>query len=157
MQANTAEQIEALKTSETKALLGKWQETFGNLEPPSNRLFLIRHLAYKLQESAHGGLSPVVMNTIREMIRTYDPINKRTFKTRGGNLSTTTGRDPRLPMPGSLVTKLYKGNRIEVKVLESGFEYKGANYKNLSAVAKVVTGAHWNGFGFFGLDKDGEN
>jgi hypothetical protein len=60
-------------------------------------------------------------------------------------------------MPGSLVTKLYKGNRIEVKVLESGFEYEGTSYKNLSAVAKAVTGAHWNGFGFFGLDKNGKN
>jgi len=157
MQVNISEEIEALKTTKAERLLAKWQEAFGDSEPPANRLFLIRHLAYKLQESTHGGLASEVKNTIHELIRTYDPINKRTFKTRGGNLSTTNGRDPRLPMPGSLVTKLYKGNRIEVKVLENGFEYNGATYRNLSTVAKAITGAHWNGFGFFGLDKDGKN
>jgi len=38
-----------------------------------------------------------------------------------------------------------------VKVLDGGFEYGGVVYKSLSAVAKAVTGAHWNGRLFFGL------
>ncbi|MDD5217538.1 MAG: DUF2924 domain-containing protein [Candidatus Omnitrophica bacterium] len=155
MQANITEQIEALKSTETKLLLDKWRENFGDSKPPANRLFLIRHLAYKLQESTHGPLAAAVKNTIQDLIRTYDPINKRTFKTRGGNISTPHGRDPRLPMPGSLITKIYKNNRIEVKVLEQGFEYRGTIYKNLSAVAEAITGNHWNGFVFFGLNHHG--
>lgn len=157
MQANTAEQIDALKTAPTGELLIRYKELYGDKTAPGNRIVLIRKLAYRIQENALGGLSLAVKDRVRDLLQAYDPINKRTFKTRGGNLSTTTGRDPRLPMPGSLVTKLYKSNRIEVKVLEDGFEYKGASYKNLSAVARAVTGAHWNGFGFFGLDKDGKN
>ncbi len=156
MQANTTEQIEALKTAGTAKLSTLYRQYFCDKSVPGNRTFLIRQLAYLIQEKALGGLSSAAQDRLRALLQAYDPINKRTFKTRGGNLSTTTGRDPRLPMPGSLVTKLYKGDRIEVKVLENGFEYKGTNYKNLSAVAKAVTGAHWNGFGFFGLDKDGK-
>jgi hypothetical protein len=31
------------------------------------------------------------------------------------------------------------------------FECEGRVYRSLSAIAKEVTGTHWNGFGFFGL------
>jgi hypothetical protein len=36
-------------------------------------------------------------------------------------------------------------------VVEDGFEYDGKVHKSLSAVAKAITGAHWNGRLFFGL------
>ena len=47
--------------------------------------------------------------------------------------------------------KEYKGKNLEVKILESGFEYRGKVYKTLTAIAKDVTGAHWNGYLFFNL------
>jgi hypothetical protein len=40
-----------------------------------------------------------------------------------------------------------------VRVLENGFEWNGVVYRSLSAVAKAVTGTHWNGKLFFGLAK----
>jgi hypothetical protein len=40
-----------------------------------------------------------------------------------------------------------------VKVLETGFEYNGAVYASLSAVALQITGTRWNGFLFFGIHK----
>ena len=40
-------------------------------------------------------------------------------------------------------------------VLPRGFEYEGEVYTSLSAVAKVVTGTHWNGYHFFGLRRKG--
>ena len=48
----------------------------------------------------------------------------------------------RLPMPGSVITRDYKGQKLHVKVLAQGFEYDGDEYKSLSAVAKVITGTH---------------
>jgi hypothetical protein len=42
-----------------------------------------------------------------------------------------------------------------VLVLENGFEYEGAIYKTLSAVAKKITGQHCNGYHFFKLNKKG--
>ena len=59
--------------------------------------------------------------------------------------------DSRMPFPGSLVTRQYKGQTIVVKVLKDGVEYDGRRFSSLSAVAKEVTGVKWNGFRFFGL------
>ena len=36
-------------------------------------------------------------------------------------------------------------------VLDDGFEHQGQQYQTLSAVAKAITGAGWNGFLYFGL------
>lgn len=150
---NIAVQIEALKTTGTAQLLGQYKELFGDNAAPGNRIFLIRKLAYRIQEQAMGEISPAVQAKIQELIRTHDPINKIAIKTKARK--TSAGRDSRLPMPGSLIVKTYKGNRIEVKVLENGFECQGTLYKNLSAVAQVITGDHWNGFLFFGVGKKG--
>jgi hypothetical protein len=59
--------------------------------------------------------------------------------------------DTRLPPPGSVLRRVWKGTEHEVTVLPSGFEYRGATYKSLSAVAAAISGSHWNGFGFFNL------
>ena len=65
--------------------------------------------------------------------------------------SFSPSHDRRLPMPGTILTRLYREKNIRVTVLEKGFEYEGQVYRSLSAIAKAVTGTHWNGFGFFGL------
>jgi hypothetical protein len=57
--------------------------------------------------------------------------------------------DTRLPIPEAIIRKEYKGKLLEVKVLEKGFEYDGKAYRTLSAVAKAITGDHWNGYLFF--------
>src|SRR5205823_6892215 len=57
--------------------------------------------------------------------------------------------DARLPTPGTILTREYKGQTLQVEVLAEGFAYGGQSYKSLSAVAKAVTGAHCNGFHFF--------
>ena len=58
-------------------------------------------------------------------------------------------------MPGTIITRQYKGETIEVQVLADGFEYEGEVYRTLSAVAKAVTGTHWNGYHFFKVGKKG--
>ena len=63
-------------------------------------------------------------------------------------------RDARLPMPGSLIVKKYKDQTVVVKVLDDGFEYDGRRFTSLSAIAGEITGTRWNGFAFFGLDKE---
>jgi hypothetical protein len=61
-------------------------------------------------------------------------------------------RDPRLPAPGSVIEREYKGKKYEVKVLATGFEFEGEVYASLSALAKKITGADSiNGLLFFRL------
>ena len=59
--------------------------------------------------------------------------------------------DQRLPPPGNVLRRLYKGRTLQVRILQDGFAYEGQIYPSLSAVAKAITGTHTNGFLFFRL------
>lgn len=62
-------------------------------------------------------------------------------------------RDSRLPAVGAVITKTYRGKRIKVKVLETGFEYQGKTYKSISRVAMEIVKRPISGYVFFGLSK----
>jgi len=68
-----------------------------------------------------------------------------------GVIPDSTPNDPRLPVPGTVLTRPYKGGVLQMPVLANGFAYAGDKYGSLSAVAKAATGSHCNGFAFFGL------
>ena len=55
-------------------------------------------------------------------------------------------------LPRTTLSRMYKGQKIEVTIEENGVRWEGELYSSLSAVAKAVTGSHWNGRAFFGLD-----
>ena len=62
-------------------------------------------------------------------------------------------RDDRLPMPGTVLRRVFKGREHHVTILADAFEYDGETYRSLSAIAHAITGAHWNGYHFFGIQK----
>ena len=62
-------------------------------------------------------------------------------------------RDNRLPTPGSIITKTYRGKTIEIKVLENGFEYEGKVFKSISRVAMTIVKRPISGYVCFGLTK----
>ena len=153
MNETTLDQIMTLKTSSLEELKVKYVELFQD-EPPSsnNKVYIWRKLAYKLQEIEHGGLSEATQGRINELIEKYDPVNNQTLRpkeTPHKGKKKGLSRDRRLPIPGTIIKKEYKGRMLEVKVLEKGFEYEGKTYRTLSAVASALTGAHWNGYLFF--------
>jgi hypothetical protein len=54
--------------------------------------------------------------------------------------------------PGTVISREWHGQLVEARVLDDGrFELAGVPYRSLSAIAKLVTGTHWNGLLFFGL------
>lgn len=65
----------------------------------------------------------------------------------------TKPKDSRIPPVGSIISKTYRGQQVEVKVLEKGFEYKGKIYKSVSRVAMTITKRQISGYVFFGLSK----
>ena len=95
------------------------------------------------------GLSDKAKTRLDEFIKAYDPINNKALRQNG--TGEVRIRDRRLPIPGTVISKVYKGTIVEVKVLDKGFEYDGKAYRSLSAIAGAVTGQHWNGYLFFGL------
>lgn len=53
---------------------------------------------------------------------------------------------------GARLVRFWQGVRHETVVRDDGrFEYDGKTYNSLSAVAKAITGTHWNGKLFFGV------
>ena len=81
------------------------------------------------------------------------------FTVSGENVTTTTGdrnrrqQDSRLPLPGTLLTRKWKGHTLLVEVLKDGFRYESRHYSSLSAIAVAITGTRWNGLAFFGLTR----
>ena len=63
-------------------------------------------------------------------------------------------QDPRLPKPGSTITKEWHGRKLEVKVFSDHFEFRGKSYRSLSRIACDLVGGSVNGFRFFGLTSD---
>ena len=146
-----ADQIALLKDQPLEALKTRYKEVFAVTDIPShNKVFLWRKIAYRLQEAEQGGLPKRVLDRIEGLIKQYDPINNTAMRPESEVLEKT-GKDRRLPIPGTIITKLYKGTTYTVRVLERGFEYHSEIYNSLSAIAKDITGAHWNGYGFFNL------
>ena len=98
-------------------------------------------------------------------MESLDPLGKLAARARTSGRRPETGgrrvsarsegppprRDIRLPKPGDVLSRYYKGREITAYVLDSGFEYEGRRFRSLSAIAKAVTGAHWNGLLFFGI------
>jgi hypothetical protein len=62
-------------------------------------------------------------------------------------------RDPRLPKVGTVLEREHKGTTHKVKIVDDGFEYKGAKHRSLSGLAKLITGQIWNGWVWFGFVK----
>lgn len=95
------------------------------------------------------------LRRVKELIEKYDPINNKALRpdleAANQNYSYRLYRDKRLPIPGSKIIKMYKGRKLEIKVLERGFEFDGKIYKSLSAVSHMITGSNWNAFDFFKL------
>lgn len=149
-------EIMELKEKSLDELRAKYEELFpGQQAPSNNKVFLWRKIAYRIQELEHGGVSTENQSKIQELIQQYDPINNKALRsdtaTENQPKKQRLIRDKRLPIPGTVIIKEYKGIKLEVKVLESGFEYNNKAYKSLTAVAKEVTSAHWNGYLFFKL------
>jgi hypothetical protein len=160
-QASVIARITALQKMTVGQLREKWKELYGGEETRSfNRTYLWRRLAWRVQELAYGGLSERAKARIAEINREDDLrfLPPRDWNPEAIAASAPSSgqrghavRDPRLPFPGSVITRQYHGREIRVTVTETGFEWEGRPYRSLSAVARDVCGQRWNGFLFFGL------
>jgi hypothetical protein len=138
-------------------------QVFGEYARTNNRTWVLRRLAWRLQALAEGDLSERARLRAAELANDAD---LRMSPPRVGpatappERTTTVGlqskADGRLPPPGTIITRLYKGQTLQVQVLPQGFEYQGEVYRSLSAVARAVTSSHVNGFLFFRLNNHGD-
>jgi hypothetical protein len=148
--------IDDLRNLRIPALKERFQELFGEAPKSSNKQFLFRRIAWRLQANAEGGLSERARLRASEItderdIRIRPPSGFDASSVSANRNRSGTSRDWRLPQPGSLLTRRVGRRQIVVKVLDNGFEYESRRYRSLSAIAREVTGTRWNGLLFFGL------
>lgn len=55
--------------------------------------------------------------------------------------------------PGGRLLREWNGVTHVVDVIEGGFMWNGQTWRSLSAIAREITGAHWSGPRFFGLNR----
>ena len=145
----------------TKQLRQRYVELFGDSTNAANRVWLMRRIAWRLQSQVEGGLSERAQLRAEELandadIRMSPPTMRRNRQSTASAMVAPKqqgGSDGRLPIPGTVLCRPYKGKEVRVKVQSQGIEYEGNMYASLSAVAKAITGSHTNGFLFFRLGK----
>ena len=152
MRETIPNQIQNLKDMDISKIQALYKELYGKESNGTHKTYLWRKVAYKLQEQEYGSLSAKAKEKLQALIEEYDPVNNKVLRPDKAIISQQLPiKDKRLPILGTVITKGYKGLNYQVKVLEKGFEYNQKIYKTLSAIAKEITGAHWNGYLFFNL------
>ena len=165
MEASTYQQIQALSRLTVGQLREKYLDVFGEETRVRHKVYLQKRIAWRLQALAEGDLSERVRRRAEELaddadLRLRAPRDPNRPGSADVRARTTEGhispsRDPRLPLPGTLLARKFRGRDVVVKVLDEGFEFEDRRYQSLSAIAKEVTGSKWNGFLFFGIADGG--
>jgi len=159
---NVAKEAAALQRLTMQELRSRFAEVFGEQTWANNKPWMIKRIIWRLQAMAEGGLSERARQRAAELandadLRLSPPKSMATIAAPDRTVTQAADfeHDSRLPLPGAVLTRNYKGQTLQVKVLPHGFEYDGELFKSLSAVAKKITGSHCNGYLFFRLNKQG--
>jgi hypothetical protein len=159
-----AREVAALQRLTVKQLRQKYAEVFGEETNGHNKVWLVRRIAWRLQALAEGDLSDRARRRAGELACDADlrmnppvptPVAAEPEEAPPPRVLPFQA-DDRLPPPGTLLTREYKGRTYQVRVLADGFDYDGQVYRSLSAVAKAITGSHCNGYFFFRLGVKGD-
>ena len=155
MELNIVNEVATLERLSAGQLRQRFAELFGESTKASNRTWLVKRIMWRMQALAEGDLSQRARRRAAELARDADlrlnPPQRKVNRTTPSPEPVTMPApvDQRLPPPGTTLTRPYKGQLMQVQVLTEGFAYGGRVYPSLSAVAKVITGSHCNGFHFF--------
>lgn len=139
--SETAAKLEELKKLNLSQLKQYWLKIYDSPPPAAARHdYLIRGIAYRLQEQARGRRSS---SSARRLLQAASHPVRRVITT------------PTKLRSGSWLLREYRGVTHEVEVTEGGYAYAGAVYRSLSEIARKITGVRWSGPLFFGLRKNG--
>lgn len=134
-------ELARLDTLALPELKTKWAELYGKPLKGARRQFLIRGIAYRLQERVYGGLSAKTRRRLKQLAKQF-----------ARNPDHRPAIAPDLK-PGCRLLREWRGVMHEVVVLDQGFRYRDQTYRTLSEIARLITGTRWSGPVFFGLRK----
>jgi len=134
---NVLKQVTMLPGMEYSDLKKLWDDCFNEPPQSKNKAFMVRKLAWRIQEIAYGGLP----DETRQQIKSLQKKEKIKLRTRAASL----------PPIGTQLIREYESEEHRVMVLADGFEYRNCKYGSLSEIARKITGTRWSGPRFFGL------
>src|ERR1022692_51110 len=141
MDPDIADQIAQLRSLSRQELLNLWQKLYRRAAPQGiRRELMVPFLAYRIQENAYGGLKPATRFKLRRIARELEK-----------SAASPELRIQRKIKPGTCLLRHWRGERHEVLVPDSGYEYRGASFSSLSPIARQITDTRWSGPAFFGL------
>ena len=142
LEENVRKRVTSLPSLDRSELLDIWEGAFGAPPPPKLRKeLMVPILAYRIQESAFGGLS----NSTRKRLELLIAANRE----KRSSKPTT----PEIPERSEKLIRSWRGEVHEVFVTDTGFVYRGECFQKLSPIAKRITGTQWSGPAFFGTKK----
>lgn len=142
--AAVASQIAALAQAPMPELWKLWDRYFDYRPAKPNRDFIVSRIAYQLQAQAFGALSSATRERLEHIGAAHSAIKLR-----------ARAREIRFA-PGTVLLREWGEREHKVTVTAEGrFEYEGTPFKSLTAVARHITGTHWSGPLFFGVNKAG--
>jgi hypothetical protein len=139
--AELSQKLAALNDLTAPQLRAEWRRLYRGQPPRLSRDLLVRSIAYRIQELAHGGLSKATRRKLLALTKVLQS---------NGSIEPDDGPNLR---PGARLVREWRGRTHTVQVTEDGFEYDGKPYSSLSKIAHAITGAHWSGPRFFGLNR----
>lgn len=162
MSLNVEKELAGLQRMTPRELRERYAAAFGEESRSGHKVWLVKRIIWRMQANAEGDLSERARRRAFELANDADlrvkapPAKKRT-KATGPTVEAPVAfsGDTRLPLPGTILTRRYKGEDVQVTVLPTGFLWNGEIYSSLSAAAKAITGTHTNGFLFFRLGDAG--
>jgi hypothetical protein len=154
MTVNVAREAAVLQRLTVPQLRQRYAEVYNETTNAGNRAWIIKRILWRLQALAEGDLSERARQRAQELANDADlRLNPPTTLTLPLPAPSPTAPRPqgdnRLPPPGTILARPYKGRTLQVQVLTECFAFEGEVYPSLSAVAKAATGSHCNGYLFF--------
>jgi hypothetical protein len=120
-----------------------WKLAYDSAPPP--RLgcdTMMLALGWRVQAKANGGFNRDTRGNLARLIAN--------MKAGRGITSGGPSIQPRLT-PGTSLVREWHGAIHQVQVLDKGYVWNDKVWNSLSAIAREITGARWNGPAFFGL------
>ena len=142
--------LESLSLSELRA---EYEKVFREPTTSRHARYIIKRILWQMQARQRGGLST---RAIKLATRLAQNSTARLTEPAAAPSEFTPPRPARKTLkllPGTKISRIYKGEEFIVEATETGYKFRGEFYTSLSAVAKIITGSHWNGKLFFGLTK----
>lgn len=157
---NVDREVALMKLMSVGELRKKYCEVFNEATNARNKVWLVKRIAWRMQANVEGNLSERAKRRALEIANDADirmmPPRERQSREHAPETNTVVvnvdSKPTRALSVGQSLQRVYKGQNIVVRVRGDGFEWQGQKYKSLTAVAKAVTGKHWNGFNFFRVD-----